>query len=616
MRSMYRNRVRCLSFRAAVLLVLSLACRPLLAETWYVRPDGGTRYSPNVKDGQCDGKADTAYPGKGTNQHCAFKDARSLWTDGSYANSAKVGAPAWGWIGAGGDTYLLHGSIADGVSYRVGQSGPDSHDYYGLAGDPYSAGAPPPPSGTAAAHTKILGENYGKCTARTARTQLHGGYGVGSVLVLAGASFVDVACLDITDFSSCGRVGQLNKCNTGFPLSDYATNGIQWSNTSTNDTLTDVRVHGLANAGLVGPTGDGVVMTDVAIVGNAGSGWNADPGNQTTGTGSLLVQNYEISWNGCAEEYPIVHALPYQDCTDDESGGYGDGFGTTTVPSHPGWKAHFDQGIVSYNTQDGLDALHLTGAGSSMTVTRTLAFGNMGQQVKVGGSQGILDGNRIFTNCNAMREAIPGTPEGYNKRLSDFCRAADAGVVITVNDDSTTVFSNNLLYSASATAVEVDVNQSCKTSSCLVRQEHNIFLGFRNDAAHGYARGGSGEISNPLYVDESLPAYQHAGSLFDHNTTFHAKNNWTCPNTGLHERAAFCGDPHLSDETWHKYGYADVTLPTTAFVPTGAETEQANATAEHTRSTDPFLWGSLGVAALASGGWFGWRRRKPGSAGT
>ena len=145
-------------------------------------------------------------------------------------------------------------------------------------------------------------------------------------------------------------------------LDDFASNGIEWSNTSTNDTLTNISIHGMAKAGMLGPTGSGVVMKNISITGNASSGWNADDGSGNTGTGSLLVQDFDISWNGCAEEYPIVDKLPYQDCADDNGGGYGDGFGTTTTASNPGWQAHFDRGVVSYNTQDGLDALHLTGA--------------------------------------------------------------------------------------------------------------------------------------------------------------------------------------------------------------------------------------------------------------
>jgi hypothetical protein len=540
------------------LFLLGVLTFPLFGETWYIRPHGGSRYTASSHKGDCDGKADADYPGHGSNQHCAFKDVRDLWTDGTYCTSA--GAACWKWVGQGGDTYIIRGSIADKVSYRIGQSGPNSKDYYGLAGDPYSAGAPPPPSGTANAHTKILGGNYESCKAETARTQLHGGYGVWAVINMAGVSYVDIACLDITDFSSCGRSAQKNGCNTNFPLSDYAGSGINWSNTSTHDTVTDVRVHGLASLGMSGPTGDGVVMKDIAIIGNAGAGWNADGGDGKTGVGTLLIQDFEISWNGCAEQYPIVDKLPYQDCTDDNVGGYGDGFGTATVAGPaPGWQAHFDHGVASYNTQDGLDALHLRGPGSSMTITRVLAYSNMGQQIKIGGSAGTATHNVIFTNCNAMRQNIPGTPAGYNKRLSDFCRAADAGIVMTVGDNATTVFSDNIVYSASSTAIEVDVDGTCQTATCVIKQQRNVFVGFKNNAANGYPNGGTGELSNPMYVDSpAVRAYKNPASTFDHNTTFHAKAAWSCPAAFLRESNAVCSDPHLGDVAWPVYGYVDV----------------------------------------------------------
>jgi hypothetical protein len=544
-------------------LLLGSIAIPSLAATWYVRPDGGTRYSADKTEGQCDGQADAPYPGKGTNRHCAFKDVRSLWHDGAYIYDGD--AKHWKWVISGGDTVIIRGSIGTGVSYRVGWNGNsycDSVQCYGFTGNPYGSGAPPPPSGTPTQHTRILGENYQSCHAPSARTQIHGGYGVNTVLNMAGASYVDIACLDITDFSGCGRAGQTHGCNSNMgQLDDYANTGIGWSNTSTHDTLTDVRIHGMAQNGMGGPTGDGMVFSYLDLVGNASSGWNADPSNGTTGSGSLLVQHYDISWNGCAEEYPIKDPLPYGDCTDDNGSGYGDGFGTATLGSNPGWTVTFDQGTTSYNTQDGLDALHIGGSGSTMTVTHTLAYGNMGQQLKVGGALGTLKNNVIYTNCNALRQDIPGTPKGYNARLSDFCRAADAGVKITVNDDSTTVFENNTLLSASATALEVDVNVSCKTSTCLIQQRNNIFVGFKNDKNSGYPNGGNGEYSNPIYVDEgAVKAYRNPGSSFDHNVTFHAKSNWSCPATSIHEKDAMCGDPHLKDQTWHNYGFGDTTV--------------------------------------------------------
>jgi hypothetical protein len=587
---------------AVCLSLLGLACLPALGDTWYVRPHGGTRYSADAHKGQCDGKADADYKGSGSNQHCAFNDVRYFWTDGSYCTNSKPDSGCWHWIGKGGDTYIVRGSLATGVTYRIGQSGPNPGDFLGLAGDPYSAGIPPPPSGTAAAHTRFLGENYENCTAQSARTQLHGGYGVSVVLNMGGSSYVDVACFDITDFSSCGRATQAHGCNTNFPIEDFAGAGIGWNNSSTHDTVTDVRIHGLASLGMAGPTGDGVVMTRIDIVGNAGAGWNADAGNKQTGLGSLLVQNYSISWNGCAEEYPIQHELPYADCTDDNGGGYGDGFGTATVDAGPGgWQVHFDKGVVNYNTQDGLDALHLTGNGSSMTITNTLAYGNMGQQIKVGGTRGVTTNNIIFTNCNAMREAIPGTPEGYNKRLSDFCRAADTGVVFTVGDGTTAVFSDNIIYSASSTAIEVVPTGPCVTTTCLVRQQRNIFIGFRNNKENGYPNG-TGDYSNPMFVDVALKAYQNPDSTFDHNTTFHAKSSWSCPSTHLHEKDAYCGDPHLTDQTWHLYGYGDTT-PTRPIPPPASAAPPAK---KQSQLHAP-IWTGVGVAVLATCGVTTWR---------
>lgn len=597
---------------------------PAFAAEWYVRPDGGTRYSTNVAQGQCDGKADAPYPGKGVNQHCAFKEVRYLYGDGTYntgiTTPGRNGFPAWGWIGQGGDTYIIHGSIADHVSYRIGWSrGDGSYDGFGVAGDAFGSGIPVPPSGTAARHTRILGGNYGKCHAATARTQLHGGFGVNTVLEMAGASYVDLECLDITDFSACGRSGQAKGCSHDVPMDDYAVEGINWSNGSTHDVLNDIRIHGLAFSGMGGPTGEGVEMHNLELVGNAGSGWNADANNGTTGVGHLLVQSYNISWNGCAEEYPIVHTLPYSDCTDQNSGGYGDGFGTATVASPaPGWQVTFDQGVAAYNTQDGLDALHLVGPGSSMTIKNTLAHSNMGQQIKVGGAAGTAVSNVIYSNCNALRQVIPGTPEGYNKKLSDFCRASDTGVLITVANDATTVFSDNVLYSASATALEVELNGQCDTDTCIIHQQRNIFIGFRNNPANGYPGAGTGDYSNPLYVDTAVRAYKNAGSSFDHNVTFHAKSNWRCPASSLHEKNAFCGDPHLKDESWHVYGYGDTTRTVSIPQTTSEATQGASDPADSQDSPDapkrtsrvlPMVLG-VGVGAVVVAGTAGWWKRR------
>lgn len=557
--------VLCLSFMAMI-------CLPACATTWYVRPDGGTRYSTNAKQGQCDGKGDAPYPGKGTNRHCAFNDVRLLWQDGSYAYNTSP-FPAWGWVIQGGDTVILRGSIAKGVSYRIGNNAAlgsctdpsvpaGQPNIRGACGNQFQ-GAPPPPSGTVEHPTRILGENYQSCSAQSARTQLHGGWGVGAVLDLSGSSYIDLECLDITDFSSCGRASQRSACQSGngTVISDYAGSGISLNNQSTHITLNNLRIHGLASFGLYGATGNGSVFTNIDVLGNAGGGWNADRGDGKTGLGTLLVQHYSIEWNGCAEEYPIVDKVPYGDCTDDNSGGYGDGFGTATVTSDaPGWQVHFDQGTVAYNTQDGLDALHLVGNGSSMTVTRTLAYGNMGQQLKVGGQSGTLINNLVVGNCFAMKEAIPGTPAGFNAKLSDYCRAGDVAVAATVANQSKLTLDFNTIYSANTIGVEVECDAyagQCSSSS-LIDYRNNIFVGFVDDAAHGNPKG-QGERPTPVYLGDTLHGvnpFANQGSVFSNNAVFHPRGNWKCPTS--HETHALCGDPGLKDERWHLYGYGDM----------------------------------------------------------
>ena len=352
-------------------------------------------------------------------------------------------------------------------------------------------------------------------------------------------------------------MGQASQCSTVYPIGDFAKNGIEMNNTTTNTTITDVNIHGMASAGIYGATGDGVALTRVSVSGNPTAGWNMDDGSGTTGTGHLTLSYFTTQWNGCAEEYPIVDALPYADCTDDSSGGYGDGIGTATTTSNPGWIMSIDHSVAANNTQDGFDLLHLQGNGSTLSITDSLAYGNMGQQLKVG-TAGTAINNVIVGNCNALRQAIPGTPSGYNSKLSDFCRAADVPVVVAVSDGGlTTKFLNNTLYTANNIGVEVTTNGASCTSSCFFQYENNIFLGFQNNAANGYPSGGNGRFPTPIYFD-SNQILSVSGSSFTNNLTFNARDNWSCPQSAWNEQNAICADPGLVDETFHLYGFGNM----------------------------------------------------------
>src|ERR1700694_3794462 len=93
--------------------------------TWYIRHDGGDRYSANKTAGLCDGQADAVPVGTTPNQHCAFNDVRYLWADFSYNASATF--PGWGWVIAGGDTVIIKDCIqyaAHAITGTPGSSGP------------------------------------------------------------------------------------------------------------------------------------------------------------------------------------------------------------------------------------------------------------------------------------------------------------------------------------------------------------------------------------------------------------------------------------------------------------------------------------------------------------
>lgn len=380
---------------------------PYTPVPWFVRPDGGTRYSSTgLTSGQCDGLGDLPYPGTGINQHCAYNDVRFLYSDG-----VNTGQPVW--VIASSDIVTIRGSIADGVTYRIGYQALNSPCgsglCFGISGDVGDSGVPTPPAGSASQHTIIQGGNAGSCHNPTARTQLHGGFGIGSVVSFYGTQNITLSCFDLTDWAVCGVEGggatpPAPQCKSGgVAIADYAATGIHLHYTSTGITLEDINIHGLGASGLAGSTGDDFTADYIELVGNQTGGWQADDADGTTGVGSALITHYVIGWNGCLEQFPIVDPVPYVYCYDQGFNVGGDGFGTATLDSpSPGWQVHFDQGQVYYNTQDGLDALHIGGPGSTMTVTRTRAYGNEGQQLKVGGAVGHIANNVIFGNCNAL----------------------------------------------------------------------------------------------------------------------------------------------------------------------------------------------------------------------
>jgi hypothetical protein len=544
--------------RCAVLLtfLLAIVALPLSATTWYVRADGGTRYSSNVTTGQCDGKADTAYPGSGTNRHCAFNDVRYLWMTGEYKNSA--------WVISGGDTVAIRGCAAsryqqnpDAPHCRIGwdkATGNDAQNFWCAGVDAYwGCSMPPPPSGTASQHTRILGAcAYGtySCNPVTSYpytsnnlTQLFGGFASGAVMYLYGSQYVDIEGLEITTHNGkctlVGAPGYPSYCPNSPPYGDDAKWGVVTNNKTSNLTLQDVYIHGFTNIGMGGPIGGPITLTRVIIGFNAFAGWNFDDGHNTPDApGSSITANYvTMEGNGCLEEYPIVDKqFPALNCWDSNSGGFGDSWSgqDTKLDSFI-----CDHCIMAYNTKDGFIGPHtLIGY---LKITNSESYGNMGQQWKWGTSPGsttIFENNLTVGNCQRLSEPIPGAPPGYNRQLTGFCRASGDVFSFFTAANSTVLLANNTTVSYSPTIFDLSCQQTNACNSTHFVFRDNIVLGYLNP------HKGSSEPPGLIYLSDTSVKVDS-----DHDLFYNLRSR-PCPLLGhselICESPAFVNQPPLT----------------------------------------------------------------------
>ena len=501
--------------------------------TWYIRPDGGTRYSANVPTGQCDGQADVAYSGTGTNQHCAFNDYRFLYDDQSYQNS--------GWVIAGGDTVIIRGG-----PYRVGVSqGTTPADVWcNGEGNPYGCTNPTIPAGSPTQHTRILGENYGSCS-QSNMTQLYGGFGLFNVINLGGAQYVDIQCIELTRHSQCIRIGVPavpSYCSSSFPVDDYAANGMT-TDTNTHDILLqDMWIHGFTSRGIIGPIGGAVTATRVDIAYNGGAGWDFDDGNGTANVNGVLNLSYvTIEWNGCNQVYPGTGAIS---CYSQSTGGYGDGIGT---PEATCLSAYVDHSIFRYNTQDGYDMLHNDAGNCSMSISYSSSYGNNGAQFKWGPNDNpmVFTNNTAVANCMRLSAPFQGQPSTYNANLADFCRASDA-IAFGFRDGGTLLMANNTFVtyapttfdaSCSGTFPQAQGQGTCLNSTFIF--ENNISYGIDNP--NTYSVGGQSGGPGVFYYGSTI------GNVIRNNNVYYGfrSTSFVCP-TGIATEQ--CADPLFVNE--------------------------------------------------------------------
>jgi len=531
--------------------------------TWFVRPDGGTRFSANVITGQCNGKYDAAYPGTGVDQNCAFNDVRYLWSDNSGAQNA--------WVIAGGDTAVIRGCTA--LSSQTNASNPDCRLGYDNAtsgnAPNYWCGYgvsnnvcfnPPIPAGTAEQPTRILGGcAYGtySCTpinnkypyGPTNETQLFGGFGLTWTFNLESTSHVTIEGIELTTHNgvctSAGSPSYPRGCSSGAPYDDFAGNGFLFNTSSSNITLQDVYIHGFNSSGLYGPIGGPIALTRVFSGFNAFAGWNFDDGSGTQdATGSGITASYvTMMFNGCYEQYPITATYPAQVCYDTNSGGFGDswsgqGVGTESVLT----SFTCDYCVDIYNTKDGFIGPHI--AIPTLTITNSVAIGNMGANWKWGGEDGVVntttfENNLTVSNCSRMSQPMKGVPSTYNKYLTGFCRAGGNGIASIMPKGSTWNMRNNTFITAQQIAWYVACAAPDVTCPSTINSTNNVFLGFTDP-------------NNPYGANVPTLYYLDTGIVLNvsHNDEFGMKLG-SCPSTA---NGMICVDPLLQSEpaqTWN-----------------------------------------------------------------
>ena len=410
--------------------------------TYYIRPDGGT---PT----ECTGVVDAAYPGSGTDQPCAWDHPfRALQPSG------EPGVPGTAAI-AGGDTLIIGSG-----SYRMGYGAPGADncqtDY------PQQCVMAPVPSGSDAAHpTRILGEGWDSGCRNP--PELWGTERAWLILNLTDASNVDVACLEITDHSDCveGHTGGLACKRDDYPYGDWAADGL-YAEDATNVHLRDLDIHGLASAGVRAGRLMDWTVEDVRIAGNGWVGWEGDIEGDDSNSGILTFRRWVVEWNGCAETYPGGEPTG---CWGDSAGGYGDGVGTGAT----GGDWVIEDSAFLHNTQDGLDLLYHT-LGGSITIRRTIAEGNGGNQIKTAGPTQ-MENVIVVGNCGFF----DSKPFTYDV---DSCRALGNAIEFHLHpSDQTTVVNSTVTGEGDCLAIAECVEGESCTGSESILLRNDIFQG-------------------------------------------------------------------------------------------------------------------------------------------
>ena len=484
------------------IFLILLACffaPSVLASTFYVRSDGGTIT-------QCNGLSNSAYPGSGTAQSCAWHhpfDALPPQGDG--------GNPAIPLHG--GDTLLIGAG-----SYEMGLNAPGAKGTYPACNQNWSWDCmmASVPSGTSSQPTRILGAGWD--TGCSAAPQLWGSEHAARVISLNGSSNVVVGCLEITDHASCieSHLGGSSSyaCNRSSPpFGAWASHGV-YAKDSSNVTLQDLNIHSMANRGILAGRLSNWTLTRVKIVANGWGGWDGDLAESagSSNSGTIRFDTVEVGFNGCGETYPDKQIFG---CWGQQEGGYGDGLGTTTT----GGNWIFVNSYFHHNTQDGLDLLYADTT-AVITVQQSHAEGNAGNQMKLAGSPTVRD-SVIVGNCSYFQGKynMSGNNSGGSNTSGDICRALGNTLVLSVQASLKALVQYNTI--AGEGDCLILANNGSSTSSIAI--QNNALIG-----KPVWIRGNqSPQPQSCLFYWDSGPATWPV--TYTGNLTYQIKDN-TCPS--------------------------------------------------------------------------------------
>ncbi|MDQ3289173.1 MAG: hypothetical protein M3Q42_13145 [Pseudomonadota bacterium] len=380
--------------------------------THYVRTDGGDAT-------QCTGRSDAAYPGSGEASDCAWKSP-----DIALPPS---GAPRI----AGGDTLLIGSG-----TYQIGGSGQMQ----------------PIPSGTTTRPTRVMGRSG------TPAPRLIGIGGIHRVIDMDGSSNIVLGNLEITDRSDCvyRHSNAAAACTDSMP---FARVGL-YARGSRNVHLHDINIHGIAARGIQAGGLADWTMERIRINTNGLAGWDGNVGADGANSGKMILRNIEIAWNGCGER--VATGKPWA-CWAEQTGGYGDGFGTTRT----GGQWLIEDAFIHHNTSDGLDLRYMDGADSThVTLRRIHAVANAGNQVKVKGNS-LIESSVLVGHCSYFKGK-------YFMAEGDLCRSDGSTLQLVMTGNDTAVVRHNTLAGEGAT----QIGHSEGGRSDRILAQNNVVVGF------------------------------------------------------------------------------------------------------------------------------------------